>query len=336
MAPEFWRLVPPALWSIEDDAREAERAGWDGLLLIDSQNLNPDTYVALTLAARATTTLGLGSGVTNPVTRHSAVTAGAMASIQYVSGGRAVLGIGRGDSALFNIGHEPAPVAVFERYLKDLQGYLAGATLDKNGYASKLHWLEHIESDKVPIDVAATGPRVIAVAARWADRVTFALGANPDRVRWGIEQVRGALAAGKSFPSLGLYLNVCVHDDTRRAAEMMRASVGTFAHFSGMGGAPVDNVPSGDREVFRALGEGYDRPGHGKPDSAHAKGLPLDFIERFAVVGPPEHCRGRIDELRALGIHRFVIFGPNPKLYGEDAIKANQRFAREVMPALKE
>ena len=103
-APELFMLTRPDVQRIEDVARKAEEDGWDGLALTDSQNLSPDTYVALTLAARATQRITLGPGVTNPLTRHAAVAAGAIASIHQLSGGRAMLGIGRGDSALFNIG----------------------------------------------------------------------------------------------------------------------------------------------------------------------------------------------------------------------------------------
>ena len=85
-------------------AQQAEQAGWHGLLVVDSQNLSGDSYVALTMAATGTSTLGLGTGVTNNATRHPAVTAGAIASIQKISEGRACLGIGRGDSALAHLG----------------------------------------------------------------------------------------------------------------------------------------------------------------------------------------------------------------------------------------
>ena len=76
-------------------ARDREAAGWYGLLVVDSQNLSGDPYVALAMAATATTRLRLGTGVTNSVTRHAAVTACSIASVQRLSGGRAVLGIGR-------------------------------------------------------------------------------------------------------------------------------------------------------------------------------------------------------------------------------------------------
>ena len=79
-------------------AKQLEDAGWAGLQVVDSQNLSGDPYVALAMAATTTTTLGLATGVTNTVTRHAAVTACSIASVQRIAQGRACLGIGRGDS----------------------------------------------------------------------------------------------------------------------------------------------------------------------------------------------------------------------------------------------
>ena len=76
-AIELWTLSLPSVGRIESFAQHVERDGWDGLMLTDSQNLAPDVYVALALAARNTERIHLGTGVTNPVTRHPAVTASA-------------------------------------------------------------------------------------------------------------------------------------------------------------------------------------------------------------------------------------------------------------------
>lgn len=333
--PELWHFARPGLWHIEETAARAERDGWDGMVLTDSQNLSPDTYVALTLAARATTRLKLGPGVTNSSTRHAAVTAGAIASIQYVSAGRAFLGVGRGDSALFNIGLEPAPLRAFARYIEQVQTYLRGDSIETNGYPSRLHWLGRTDVAKVPLDIAATGPKVIALAARLGEGVSFSLGANPERIRWGVEQVARALPDGKRMPSLGAYVNVCVDDDIGRAQDLVRAGVGTFAHFSGMKGAQPSMVASGDRAAFDALHENYDRPRHGRADAAHAQQLPADFIDRFAIVGSPSHCRTRLQALLEAGLDRLVIIGPNPEEHGDLAHTANQRFVSDVMPALR-
>ncbi len=193
----------------------------------------------MTLAARATSRLKLGPGVTNPLTRHAAVTASAISSIQEASDGRAMLGIGRGDSSLFNIGHKPVPPGVFERYVSDLQTYLSGGSLQAGDYASRLHWTQGNDITKVPIDVGATGPKVIGIGARLAERVSFSLGSNPERLAWGMDRAREAVGAEGKMPSFGAYLNVCVHDDVSRAAELVRPGVGIFAHFTSMTGASV-------------------------------------------------------------------------------------------------
>ena len=103
-----------------------EQQGFDGVSFVDSQNLSGDVYVAMTTAAQATEGLQVSSGVTNPVTRHPAVTASAVASVNRLAPGRVQLGIGRGDSALAHLGRAPARVADFERYLAAVQTYLRG------------------------------------------------------------------------------------------------------------------------------------------------------------------------------------------------------------------
>src|SRR5437762_4463426 len=113
-------------------AREVEAWGFAGLLVADSQNLNADVWVELALAGAATERIGLGPGVTNPSTRHPAVTASAALTLQVETGGRAVLGLGRGDSALTQLGHHPVAPAELEQALVAVQAYLSGeeATLD--------------------------------------------------------------------------------------------------------------------------------------------------------------------------------------------------------------
>jgi 5,10-methylenetetrahydromethanopterin reductase len=170
MAVEFWTSGAGVPIANVRQAEAAEREGWDGIVYVDSQNLAGDPYIAMALAAKATTNLKLGTGVTNPWTRHPAVTASAIATVQAESQGRAYLGIGRGDSALAHIGLAPAPVPVFEDYLRRLQGYLRGeevefgpeANLERLRLAnapttSRIAWLRP-NRPRVPVDVAATGP----------------------------------------------------------------------------------------------------------------------------------------------------------------------------------
>ena len=331
---EFWHFGRPAVHGMEELAVRCEELGYDGLTLTDSQNLATDTYVSMTLAARVTEKLLLGPGVTNPLTRHPAVTAGAIASLQQVTDGRAMLGIGRGDSSLFSIGHKPASPSVFERYISDVQTYLRGETLDTSGYASQLRWLASAPFKKVPLDVAATGPKVIAMGARIAERISLSLGSDPARIAWGIEHARNAVASSQPAPSIGVYLNVCVHDDVERAAELVRPGVGIFAHFTGMPGATRDRVQSADQAVFNRLGD-YDKARHGSGDATHAQAMPVAFIKRFAVIGTAQECIQQLTAIRNLGVDRVVVIGPRQDQFGDEADAAQARFARDVIPAFR-
>src|SRR6266704_2284521 len=89
---------------------EGVRRAW----VIDSQLAMKDVYAGLVVAALNTTRIGLGTGVTNAVTRHPTVTANAIAAVAEISNGRAILGLGAGDSALYGIGLKPQKVAEVE------------------------------------------------------------------------------------------------------------------------------------------------------------------------------------------------------------------------------
>lgn len=352
--PDLWTLTVSSPERAVGFARRAERAGWAGMAVVDSQHLSGDSYVALALAAAATERLGLATGVTNPVTRHPAVTASAIASIQRISGGRAVLGIGRGDSALAHLGRAPVGVAAFERYLIALQAYLrrdgiAFADLDFHeriappiedlGLAdtpsqSRLHWLDP-ETPRVPVEVAATGPRVIAAAARHADRVMFALGADPERIEWGIACVRRARReAGLPEDGIGFgaYVNLVCHADVASARRLVAGGLATFARFSVMHGKLQGPVSDEQAAVLGRLHDGYDMRQHTRADSDHAGVLTPAFVDRYAIVGPPDHCVARIQELEGLGLDKLVVIGPTAGADRDEAARSAALLADEVLP----
>ena len=151
---------------------------------------------------------------------------------------------------------------------------------------------------KVPLDVAATGPKIIAMGAEWGERVSFSLGADIERIKWGLDQVKAVVNKNKDNqkvpPSLGVYLNICIHNDIDRAAELVRPGVGIFAHFTGMPGANRDNINQSDQTVFDALGKEYDKKRHGRAEASHAQKMPMEFIERFSLIGSTEKCIERL------------------------------------------
>jgi 5,10-methylenetetrahydromethanopterin reductase len=335
---EVWTISVPLPKHSGELAARAEASGWDGIAFTDSQNLTGDVFAGLALAAKATSHLGLATGVTNPVTRHPAAAASAIATVQALSGGRAVLGVGRGDSALFQIGLEPAPLPVFEKFLAQVASYVRGEAVDIDGFESRLRWLGELRLPPVPIDVAATGPRVIELAARIADRITFALGANPERLRWGIEKARAARRAAGLDPDtlqFGAYANVAPHPDVAVARELVRGGAGTFAHFSGMRGSSADGTKPEDRAVFEGIHARYDRANHTLGRARHAAALDAGFLDRFAILGSTQSCVARLQELVDTGISKLVLTGASFDANRDEAQRSRTLLEREVLPALR-
>ena len=353
---EFWTWTVAEPTRSADFARRAQAQGWDGIGVGDSQNLTGDPYVFLALAATASDTLGLATSVTNPVTRHPAVTASSAFAVQRFSRGRMVLGIGRGDSALAHLGRAPARLRWFETYLKQLQAYLAGAEVAFEGFgipdeaappaerlgfadaprASSIRWPG--DGPKVPVEVAATGPRVIDIAARHADRVMLAVGADPKRIAWGIAAAReAARAAGRDPDTLGFgaYVNVVCHDDLAVGRELGRASTGLFARFSVMDGAVSGPADDQQKKVFHRLHDLYDMNAHGQQGGQQTTALTDDFIDGYTIVGAPGYCADRLVQLAELGVTKFGVIGPNFVTPTAEAQAAATRFTDDVLPRLR-
>ncbi len=318
-------------------ARLIEELGFDSLVFADTQCLTPEVWSQLILAAAATERIELGTGVTNPVSRDAAVTASAALGLQVASEGRAVVGIGRGDSSMAKIGKRPAPPADFERYIQRLHAYMSGETIEREGSPSRIEWLDECEVAPVPIEVAATGPKVIELAARSADQICFAVGADPGRLAQCIEHARSCAAAhGRDADSLklGAYVNCVVHDDRAAAREAVRGGVASFATFSAFKGMDIESLPEGVRASARHLRQNYDMANHGVAGSAHAQAIDDDFVHRFGIAGPVAEAVERLGEIRDLGLD-FVRIVPGSR--DMDAVvrtESVQALAKQVLPAV--
>ncbi len=150
-ATEFSLRSYPLPDDVRAHAAAAEDDGWDGLLLTDTQNLSMDVIGSLYLAASATSRLKLGTAVTNLVTRHPAVVASTFATLHSVTGRRAHLGVGRGDTALQLIGLRPPSAHEFEQQVGRLKTYLRGGTVDVDGFGSRITWLPVAGDEEVTV-----------------------------------------------------------------------------------------------------------------------------------------------------------------------------------------
>ena len=94
-------------------------------------------------------------------------------------------------------------------------------------------------------------------------------------------------------------------------------------------------LPAGDRKVVERVGGAYDVRAHGLSDAVHAALLPDHFLDRFAVVGDAETCAERLRELIALGLERGVMVPGARDADPALVVESNERFASEVLPALR-
>src|SRR3954454_11061954 len=201
----------------------AEQHGFEDGRAYDSHVLWQDSFPTMALAAQATERLKLGHMVTNPGTREPTVVASAYATLQDVSEGRMVMGIGRGDSARRYIGQKPVTVARFEEALRMIKPFMNGEKVVWNDTEIELAWARR-DLPEIEMHVAGYGPKVLAVAGRVGDGVIIQL-ADPDIIGWTMSTARAAAdAAGRDPAALKCIVCAPSHlsDDLAAARDQVR------------------------------------------------------------------------------------------------------------------
>lgn len=359
---EFWLHFPAGpLSEVVPEAQDIERDGWDGIAFEDTQNLSPDPFARMALGASATSRIGLSTNVSNPVTRHPAALSTAISTIHGISGGRAVLGIGRGDSALAHLGLSPMPVSDFERSLRVIRTYLRGDEVDyqdlepwshhaptlrenrpgedrESPRSSRIHWLQNSDLEPPKIDVSATGPRVIKIGAILADRVTFAVGASHVPLTWSIATARAARAAAGLDPQglpLGAFMTIFPSEDLEAGRRFAAPFVAGMARFAAFNGKAVIPLAEPQKQVIESMASHYNMNRHGQ-SGAQTSQLTPEFIDDAAVLGPAEKCVQRLVELFDLGLDRVVLSVGTPfEGSGRELDDAYRRLVDEVIPQVR-
>jgi 5,10-methylenetetrahydromethanopterin reductase len=290
---------------VGDVARTAEEQGFDAAWIIDSQVAMKDVHVALTVAAMATSTIRLGTGVTNPLTRHITVTANAIAAVDEVSGGRALLGLGSGDSAVFPLGWKPSPIADMRRFLQDIRRFLNGHEVTLRDRPVRLLGITR----PVPIFVAASQPRMLRLAGEQADGVILLGAADVALTNWQLERIhQGARDAGRAPKDIfvDLWLGISMAEDRRQALDDVKAFATSQARwFSRWKELPPPLAPFED-EFARAFAA-YRFADHLSRRAEHAHVVSDRFADFVALAGPAEACRDRIEALLALKVDRITF-----------------------------
>ncbi|WP_162529769.1 LLM class flavin-dependent oxidoreductase [Nocardioides caldifontis] len=311
---------PPEIF--EGMVDEIEGSGFDELWLTDSSLHARYVYVHLTLAARRTSRIQLGTAVTNPVSRHPAVTATAFATVNELAQGRAVCGIGAGDRPLLSLGLKPAKLARLEGAIEAIRALWTGEHVDFKGEGFSLvdaHMREPGPTT-MPIYMSASGPKTLELAGRVADGVILLAGLHPEGLQWALDHIdRGVEIAGRSArPKITVFAYGAIDEDTDAALDAGRTIAAWFPQT-----APVYCEMAGlSSELIQKVRSMY-QGGEFQEAAEAAKLLPEDFVHRMALAGDLDRAREHLGNMRELGVDCVSVFP-----LGNDRMKTVRNFRK--------
>ncbi len=296
--------------------QEAERLGYDSVWAAEAYG--SDTATVLGWLAGQTTTIRLGSGIFQMPGRSAAMTAMTAATIDQISNGRMILGIGSSGPQVSEGWHGVR----FGKQLARTRDYVAvlrialarerleyqGETLElplPDGPGKALKLTIGTVQEQIPIYIAAIGPKNTQLAGEIADGVIPTLfspehvAVMRDELQIGVERAGG----GKTLADIDIAptVQVYVGDDIESARDLMRPFIGLYV--GGMGSRKQNFY----NQLVRRYGfedaaqEVQDLYLEGKKDEACAA-LPDELIDMVSIHGPAEHVRERLAAFREAGV----------------------------------
>lgn len=326
----FWESMP----KVVELARRIEEWGFDHVWY-PNHKLHRDLYVGLTAAAMATRRIQVGTFIADLYSLHPALVAAAVASVDELSGGRAILAIGAGGANFKEIGLQRSrPVRTMEEGITMIRRLFHGESVTFEGevFRAEEAKLQFPVRPDIPIWIATRGDRMFELAGRVADGVMIATYATPPGVRHALALVeKGAQAVGRSLRDLALITRVdtCVWPQSTVAREAVKPMIALFL----MGSYPDQafvrhaglEVPPALEDVLRAKNEA----------KAFASGhlVPDEFVDAFTWAGTPEEVARQVAAVMQLGIPEVCILPQPPK--GQNAEPLIRSFAEDVMPRVR-
>jgi 5,10-methylenetetrahydromethanopterin reductase len=285
---------------------EIESLGLRHLWLTDSSLHARNCYSYLTLAATHSSRLLLGTAVTNPLTRHPAITAAAAATVDEVSGGRLILGIGAGDRPLLALGYQPSSLATLEAAISGIRRLWQGeqADLQSPDFTLNGAHLRFPARADIGVFVSASGPKTLELAGRVADGVILLVGLFPEALGWAVSQVeRGAEMAGRPRPHIAVFAYGAIDEDEHAALESARSIAAWF----GQTAPRICDLAGLPRDLVDRVRAGYSG-GEFQEAAAAARLLPDEFVRKVAFAGNRQHAAERIGAALGAGADSVHVF----------------------------
>ncbi len=321
---------PPAQRVI-DLAKQAEALGFGYVWTFDSHVLWEEPFVIYSRILAETDRLIVGPLVTNPGTRDWTVLASLFATLDEMSGGRTICGMGRGDSALRYIGRKPTRLATMSEAMKVIKGLVAGDEVDYKGTPVRIPWLDG--GWDLPMWVAGYGPKALDLIGREADGFVLQL-ADPKILEWTVETVKTAASDAGRDPdelTIAVVAPAYVGDDLAAQCEELRWFGGMVGnHVADLAARYGDEgtIPS-DLLEYIAARESYDYSHHGKSGNPTTDFVTDEIVERFCILGPVDHHVDKIRQLEQLGADHVSLYLMHDHVEG-----TMEAYGQTVIPAI--
>ena len=282
-------------------AKLSESLGFSHVWIGDSHLIWREAFVNMAAAVLNTTKVKIGTGVTNPLTRHPSVVASGFATLEEFAPGRFIVGIGLGDSSVETMGMKPARLSYFEKAVTGMRALLAGKEVELD--TGKIH-LKHPCNNGIPIFIAASGPKMLEMAGRVADGVIILVGIDDACIRQARERIEaGARAANRDPRKIDLVLWVpCSVSDRLPAKDAVKAHVArVVAH-------PLPFLlDEKEQKVLEEIRRAYNYYQHMEQKASQAQVIPDWLVDKFAIAGTRKEYSAQVERLRATGINQIAI-----------------------------
>jgi 5,10-methylenetetrahydromethanopterin reductase len=290
---------------VAEVAKAAEDIGYDCLWLTDTLN-NKDIYVSLTLALGATSKLLIGPGITSFITRHPAITGNAMANLNEVGQGRAVMGLGAGgDPHARAFGWKPNTIKELHDGIVRLRQQWRDGKYDHNGSPIQLPPAQIAPK----ILLASTKARMLQLAGQIADGVIVMGAGNMELIQWQLDRLNeGLRESGRSPESFtkDFWITMSASDNRAEAIDEVRPWAAAQCRlFSGWQDLPP--TLERFRDQIEKIAANYEGAHHLSGKASHIQFVTDELATAIAVAGTGQECAERLQAIMRLGFDRITV-----------------------------
>jgi 5,10-methylenetetrahydromethanopterin reductase len=291
----------------------AEQLGFEAIFFADSHMNNVDPYQAMALCAMKTNKIRFGTAVTNMVYRDPSITANSFATLNEISEGRAIIGLGTGDGPVYSLGRTATKLAEFERGLRTMRDLLHDRGIDVPQSQERAGGNVKLKAGKrpVPIYISAEGPKTLRVAGRTCDGVILGTGFDKSVTEWARQRIaEGTKDAGRKLDEIDIMPAgmIVVDENGDLARRRVRSRMANRAHHNFR--FTMETVPEGEAAGVKLFMDNFDisKPIEERIDPSFVTDY---LLERFTIAGTPQECIAKVKRLEAEGVKRILLTPPN-------------------------